>query len=51
MALKAFVPVYILPSDLEEGVITTVIPDGRKLKLRVRKEDVDNVKKLEVRKK
>ena len=46
MALKASVPVYILPSDLEEGIIVTKKPDGHSLKLRVRKEDANNTKKL-----
>lgn len=46
MALKAFVPVYIMPSDYKEGIISTKLPNGQKLKLRVRKEDVENVKKL-----
>lgn len=46
MALKAFVPVYILPCDNEEGVIVTQLPDGQKMKIRVRKEDVENVKKI-----
>jgi archaeoflavoprotein AfpA len=46
MALKAFVPVYIMPSDYEEGEVTTELPDGRKLRLRIRKEDVEHVEKL-----
>lgn len=46
MALKAFVPVYIMPSDYKEGTVITKLPDGRDLKLRVRKEDVDHVRKL-----
>ncbi|RLI73746.1 archaeoflavoprotein AfpA [Archaeoglobales archaeon] len=46
MALKAFVPVYIMPSDYEEGVVVTKLPDGKDLKLRIRKEDVEHVKKL-----
>ncbi len=46
MALKAFVPVYLLPSDYKEGSVVTKLPDGRDLKLRVRKEDVENVKRL-----
>ena len=46
MALKAFVPVYILPSDYKEGIMTTRLPNGRYLKLRIRKEDVEHVKKL-----
>jgi len=47
MALKAFIPVYVLPSDLREGVLVTTLPNGNTLKLRIRKEDVENVKKLE----
>jgi archaeoflavoprotein AfpA len=46
MSLKAFVPVYIMPSDYEEGIIVTKLPNGRDLKLRIRKEDVAHVKKL-----
>ncbi|MCS7123869.1 MAG: archaeoflavoprotein AfpA [Candidatus Bathyarchaeota archaeon] len=46
MALKAFVPVYIMPSDYKEGVVYTKLPSGKELKLMVRKEDVEHVKKL-----
>jgi archaeoflavoprotein AfpA len=46
MALKSFVPVYILPCDYEEGVTATELPDGTEMKIRVRKEDVENVKKI-----
>jgi len=46
MALKAFVPVYIMPSDYKEGLVVTKLPDGRDLKLRIRKEDVEHAKKL-----
>ena len=46
MALKAFVPVYIQPSDYEVGVIITKLPGERELRLRIRKEDVAHVKKL-----
>ncbi len=46
MALKAFVPVYIMPSDYKEGEVITKLPDGRDLRLRVRKEDVEHVKRL-----
>ena len=46
-ALKALVPVYVMPVDYREGTTVTKLPDGRDLKLRVRKEDVENVKKLE----
>jgi archaeoflavoprotein AfpA len=46
MALKAFVPVYIMPSDYNEGTVVTRLPDGKDLKLRVRKEDAENARKL-----
>ncbi len=46
MGLKGFVPVYIMPSDYEEGMVVTKLPNGRDLKLRIRKEDVEHVKKL-----
>jgi flavoprotein len=46
MALKGFVPVYIMPSDFREGITTTKLPDGQTLKLRIRKEEAQNVKKL-----
>jgi archaeoflavoprotein AfpA len=47
MALKAFVPVYIMPSDLKEGNAVTKLPDGRNLNLRIRKEDAQNARKLD----
>jgi len=46
MALKSFVPVYILPCDYKEGVTSTQLPDGSEMKIRVRKEDVERTKKL-----
>lgn len=46
MALKAFVPVYINPVDYEEKILYTKLPNGKEMKLRVRKEDADQVRKL-----
>lgn len=46
MALKAFVPVYVMPCDLKEGVTVTQLPDGSDMKIRVRKEDIEQTKKL-----
>jgi len=46
MALKAFVPVYVMPCDYKEGIKVTKLPDGSKMKIRVRKEDVENTEKL-----
>jgi archaeoflavoprotein AfpA len=47
MSLKAFVPVYVAPTDYEEGTLYTKLPNGKEMKLRVRKEEVELVKKLE----
>ena len=47
MSLKAFVPVYIAPTDYKEGITYTKLPNGKEMKLRVRKEEVAQVKKLE----
>lgn len=47
MSLKAFVPVYIAPTDYKVGVVSTKLPNGKEMKLRVRKEEVEQVKKLQ----
>jgi archaeoflavoprotein AfpA len=47
MALKGRVPVYIMPTDYREGPVHTTLPDDQGAVLKVRKEDVDNVRKLE----
>jgi len=46
MSLKAFVPVYIAPTDYKEGTVYTKLPNGKEMKLRVRKEEVEQVNKL-----
>jgi len=46
MALKAHVPVYVMPSDYHEGTVVTKLPNGRDIKLRVRKEDAENARRL-----
>jgi len=46
-AVKGYVPLYIMPVDYREGETITVLPSGKKLRLRVRKEDADNVAKLD----
>ena len=46
MALKAYVPVYVMPSDFQEGTVITQLPGGGKLSLRIRKEDAENSRKL-----
>jgi len=47
MSLKAFVPVYAVPSDFEEKTVFTLLPNGKEMKLRIRKEDAENTRKLE----
>jgi archaeoflavoprotein AfpA len=46
MSLKAFVPVYVAPTDYKEGTVYTKLPNGKEMKLRVRKEEVEQVSKL-----
>jgi len=47
MSLKAFAPVYVVPTDFEEKTVYTKLPDGKELKLRIRREDAENTRKLE----
>jgi archaeoflavoprotein AfpA len=46
MGQKANIPIYVLPSDVKEGVTVTQLPDGSDLELIIRKEDVEHVEKL-----
>ncbi len=48
MSLKAFVPVYVVPTDCEEKTVYTKLPNGKEMKLRIRKEDAENTRKLEL---
>jgi len=45
-ALKAQVPVYVMPTDLREGEIVTTLPNGHSLRMKVRKEDAENSEAL-----
>jgi len=47
MSLKAFCPVYLFPTDYREGVVETVVPNGKTIKIQVRKEEADQIRKLE----
>jgi len=47
MAVKAGVPVYVLPCETGEGSIKTVLPDGKLLKLRIRKIDSGYIRAIE----
>src|SRR5512136_1579564 len=46
MSQKAFVPTYIMPCDYKPGIQATILPDGSEMRLRIRKEDAENVQKL-----
>lgn len=46
MAQKAFVPTYIMPCDYKPGIISTLLPDGSEMKLRIRNEDAQHVQSL-----
>lgn len=46
MGQKVDVPLYILPTDYEEGIRITKLPNGEHLKLKIREEDVEPVEKL-----
>jgi flavoprotein len=35
-----------MPSDYSEGKVVTTLPNGKKLELRITKEDVEHVKKI-----
>jgi len=47
MSLKAFGTVYVLPTDYKESVVETVVPNGKTVKIQVRKEEADQVRRLE----
>jgi flavoprotein len=47
MALKTSIPVFIMPSDYDEGEVVTKLPNEKTMKIKIRREDVENVKKLE----
>jgi archaeoflavoprotein AfpA len=46
MSLKAFKAVYVAPTDYKEGICLTKLPNGKEMRLRVRKEEVEQVNKL-----
>lgn len=47
MAMKSSIPMYILPSDHEVGVISTKLPNGKELRMKILEKDVRHVKSLE----
>lgn len=47
MGQKTSTPIYIMPTDFREGVVTTILPNGNQLDITVTKEDADHVRNLE----
>jgi archaeoflavoprotein AfpA len=47
MSLKAFGTVYLFPTDYRESIVETIVPNGKTIKIRVRKEEADQIRKLE----
>jgi flavoprotein len=47
MSLKAFGTVYILPTDYKESIVETIVPNGKTIKIQVRKEEAEQTRKLE----
>ncbi|MDR0319107.1 MAG: archaeoflavoprotein AfpA [Nitrososphaerota archaeon] len=47
MSLKAFGTVYLFPTDYRESIVETVVPNGKTIKIQIRKEEADQIRKLE----
>ncbi|MCL1965877.1 MAG: archaeoflavoprotein AfpA [Candidatus Bathyarchaeota archaeon] len=47
MSLKAFGTVYLFPTDYRESIVETVVPNGKTIKIQVRKEEADQIRRLE----
>lgn len=43
---KGDTPIYILPVDREKGTVTTYLPDGKAMVLKMRDIDIENTNKL-----
>jgi flavoprotein len=46
MGQKTSTPLYIMPTDFREGIVTTKLPNGRDLDLKITREDAQHVEKL-----
>ncbi len=46
MGLKAYRAIYVAPTDYKEGECITKLPNGKEMRLRVRKEEVEQVDRL-----
>lgn len=46
MGLKALVPIYIMPTDFQEGTASTRLPKGEVMRLHISREDAEKVRKI-----
>jgi len=46
MGQKTSTPLYIMPTDFREGIVTTKLPNGRDLDLKITREDAQHVENL-----
>jgi archaeoflavoprotein AfpA len=46
MGQKTSTPIYIMPTDFREGTVTTKLPNGRDLDLKITRADAEHVEKL-----
>ncbi len=47
MGQKTSTPIYIMPTDFREGIVTTKLPNGKNLDINITKQDADHVRNLE----
>jgi flavoprotein len=47
MGQKTSTPIYIMPTDFREGIVTTKLPNGENLDINITKQDAYHVRNLE----
>jgi archaeoflavoprotein AfpA len=47
MGQKTSTPIYIMPTDFREGIVTTELPNGENLDINITKQDAGHVRNLE----
>ena len=47
MGQKTSTPIYIMPTDFREGIVTTKLPNGKNLNINITKQYADHVRNLE----
>jgi flavoprotein len=46
MGQKTNTPLYIMPTDFREGIVTTKLPNGKDLELTITREDAEHVERI-----